>query len=191
MIYKPSFLVEGHKYQADDGADLESVTTIIKNGLGLYVHKRVSPKAEFGTDVHKTIQYYNEKDLSESTLVEPLLSYLGQYKLACEFHKIEHLQSETMRYSPDFMFAGCVDMICKVDGKMSLIDFKTGKIEAWHGLQLGAYAKLMESEIEIEKCYCLYLTGENYLLKEYDHKQGWQYFLAIMAASKVRKALGY
>ena len=191
MIYKPSFEPVGHKYQADDGTELDSVTGIIKGGLGLYQHKRISAKAEFGTDVHQTLQYYNEHDLNESTLAEPLKPYLEQYKDACKEHKIEHLQSETMRYEPDLLFAGTIDMICKVDGKMSLIDFKTGKIEPWHGLQLGAYSKLMEREITIEKAYCLYLQADGFQLTEYDHKQGWQYFLAIMAAAKVRKALGY
>lgn len=191
QILAPNFNPIGHIYEDNSGNVLDSVTGIIKHGLGLYVHKRISPKAEFGTNCHKALQYYNEKDLDESTLDPAIAPYLAQFKLACIEKNIEPLQSETMRYCDTFMFAGTIDLIAKVDGKMALIDYKTGKVEGWHRWQLAAYGKLLESEIGAVDQYALYLQPDGYNLLKYEVADGFNEFLSLLVVSKLKKANGY
>jgi len=42
-------------------------------------------------------------------------------------HDIQLVQSETPRWSPYFGYVGTNDLIARIDGKLSVLDFKTGK----------------------------------------------------------------
>lgn len=191
QIYEPAFLYEGHSYHTPDGTELLSVTQVCKAGLGLYIHKRSGPAAQKGTLVHQTLELYDKNDLVMETLDPILVKYLEQYKLALEENKITVIQNETRRYHPELLFAGTIDKIVKINGEYALIDIKTGKHEAWHMIQLGAYGKLLESEVDIKKYYCLYLTEDSHELVEVDGKEGFSYFLALYASTKIRIKLGY
>ena len=187
----PYFLTEGHQYTTPDGTPLESVTSILKSGLGLYQYKKVSNAALFGTNCHKAFQYYDEKDLVESTLDPAVEIRLEQYKLALTNEEIEIQQNEVMRYHPIYLYAGCIDKVCKVKGVQSLIDIKTGKVEAWHGLQLAAYGELVKEEVRAEKHYCLYVQDDTYQLIDVTNEKYFKYFLSLMTSSHIKKELGY
>lgn len=191
QIHEPYFSVENHEYHAPDGQELVSVTGVCKSGIGLYQYKRVSNKALFGTNCHKAFQYFDEHDLNEATLEEAIKPRLEQYKLALSNEKIVIQQNEVMRYHPVFLYAGCIDKICLVNGVQSLIDIKTGKVEAWHGLQLAAYGELVREEIGITKHYCLYVQDDTYQLIDVTNEKYFKYFLALMASAQIKKELGY
>lgn len=191
MANEPYFSVEKHEYHAPDGTELVSVTGVCKSGLGIYQYKRVSNKAAFGTNCHKAFQYYDERDLDEATLEEAIKPRLGQYKLALANENIVVQQNEVMRYHPTFLYAGCIDKICLVDGVQALIDIKTGKVENWHGLQLAAYGELVKEEIGPTQHFCLYVQDDTYQLVDVTDPKYFRYFLALMASSQIKKELGY
>jgi hypothetical protein len=67
-------------------------------------------------------------------------------------HKIDVVQAEGVRWSPTYGFLGTGDLVAKVDGKMSMLDWKSGKRlypTVW--LQLAAYQKAWEEEYPEQK----------------------------------------
>jgi len=190
-IYEPFFNYNGHEYHADDGTELLSVTGICKSGLGIYQYKRISAKAEFGTNVHKACQYYDEKDLDESTLDPAVGLRLEQYKLACKEKGIIRLQNEVRRYHPVYLFAGTIDLICKINGVMSILDFKTGKQENWHKWQTAGYAELLKSELGELDRYCLYISDSGYDLVKHDEPNNFREFLALKVVAEIKKNNNY
>lgn len=84
--------------------------------------------------------------------------------------KPKDIQAEQTVASLEFKFAGTLDLACRIDGKLTIIDFKTGAaIYFSHFLQLAAYKKAYE-EMYGEKVEGLYIlrTGSR-------HKCGYEW----------------
>lgn len=191
-IHEPSFVYENHQYHSPDGTELLSVTDVVKTGLGIYQYKRANAAAEKGTQIHKALQYFDEDDLNEDNLDPIIKPYLEQYKLAKQEKGIVRIQNEIRRYSPKYLFAGCIDLICKIDGKYSIMDFKTGKKESvsWKW-QLAAYEELMKEEIGPMDRYALHLSDTNYNLIKYEEENNFREFLSLMVVTEIKKRNGY
>ena len=157
-IYKPYFLPVPHLYHTADGRVLDSVTTIIKEELGLYQWGD-STAAERGTAAHKTCHYYDEDDLDESQIPENIQPYLELYKLALKAYDIQILKNEVRRFHGTYYYAGTVDKIAKVGGVLGIIDLKTGQEQIDHKFQLAAYKDMLKHEYPGVglKRWCLYL----------------------------------
>lgn len=66
-------------------------------------------------------------------------------------HKIKVVQSETPLFSKSMLLAGTPDLICYIDGKLSIVDWKTGKgLYYDHLIQLGFYALMFEEEFGLK-----------------------------------------
>jgi hypothetical protein len=62
-------------------------------------------------------------------------------------HDIEVIQAEAPRWSPTFGYIGTGDLIAKIDGKLSVLDWKTSKrLYPTVRLQLSAYKQAYEEE---------------------------------------------
>lgn len=117
------FIEEGHIYKVD-GVVTPSVSEIIRTVLfpDMYkgVPKRIlNNKASFGTNVHNAIENNDPSDLNK---VE-MLSYI-EYERLIKKHNIEIIEQEQIVNYED-LYCGTFDAIAKVDGVLSLIDFKT------------------------------------------------------------------
>ena len=103
-------------------------------------------------------------DFHKTYLPEPIATEIGLYTE--EVDEDKELQ---------FPWAGTADIICKMpDGKIYLIDIKTGKeYQKDHELQLTSYKLLWdhihgEEHCKIDRVACLYLNSKGkYKLKEY------------------------
>lgn len=142
--------------------EVPSVTTILKvlnkpaiplwaNALGWkrQSYKKVlDEKAEHGTFIHELYSEYMFKegkkfDISQPGTVELIKDYLEVFKIFLEEHKIEPIWGEKS-FSTEF-YGGTVDLLCKMDGKLTILDFKTSKtFYSSHFIQLGAYIQLLE-----------------------------------------------
>lgn len=151
-------------YKKADGTRVPSVTTYLgvlakpalihwawELGVQDLDYRKVRDQAgDIGTLVHYMI-------LSQLTNVEPdLESYTVDELLAVESpmskfhewyseHTVEPILVETSLVSEEFSFGGTPDFYGKVNGKLTLLDFKTGKSiyqEAFY--QVAAYTKLLE-----------------------------------------------
>ena len=127
----------------------------------------------FGTKMH---------DAYEQLLHGSALSLKNEYKLPkekkhmasfwqwFEDYKPTDLQPEQVIASVKYRYAGTLDLACKINGRLSIIDFKTGSgIYYSHHLQLLAYKKAYEEmyHVRVKDIYIL-RTGTK-------HKAGYEF----------------
>lgn len=117
-----------------DGHSVKGATTIIghttSKQLAFWRGKLGNAKADevsndgklFGDKVHKIIEaYINGQTL---TLEKPFDVILENFKLITEGW--EFIETEKELLNKEHMYGGTADLICKIDGKLTLCDLKTG-----------------------------------------------------------------
>lgn len=151
-------------YINDKKIEVPSVTTIIKilnkpfiplwaNSLGW---KRKSYKAVLeessvkGTFVHELIHEYVFKegkkfDISDTDKLNFLYENINAYKEFEKEHIIKPIWGERSISTDNY--GGTIDFYCNLDGKDTILDFKTSKrFYSSHFIQLGAYVQLLEKQ---------------------------------------------
>lgn len=148
-----------HKTYELDGKTYPSVTEILAiiakpglmtwaNSLGLAGkdNKTESQRiAGIGTAVHAQIEsYFREgKPFYEGAPKEARYP-LKLFAMWLQKHEIEPVLIEESLISPALGFAGTIDLLAKVDGRLTLIDFKTStRIYGDYYAQLSAYKQLL------------------------------------------------
>lgn len=152
------------KYKTKDGDSIPGVTTILgvlnkpalvpwanKLGLqGIEVGKYVDNLADAGTLAHNIVECHlkNEKpdysDYSKNQIDLAENAALKYFAWEKE-NKVEMILSEAMLVSEVFMFGGTIDCYANLNGKKTLIDFKTCKaLYGEHFTQTAAYKVLLE-----------------------------------------------
>ena len=114
------------------------------NGI-LNAHKQISHRAQsIGLEVHKWIELYIKVKMIDG---ETVTEYPHEVKIPMQnFHdwvesrEIEWLACEKKVYSRSWEYAGTIDALAKINGKLCVIDFKTSaKIYKEYYLQVSAY----------------------------------------------------
>lgn len=151
------------RYYLEDGTLVPGATTItgllnkpalIKwaNNLGLQgidSTKYVDKAASIGTLIHSMVEAHitnKELDASEYSDFEIQMAKIGFQKYLDweSMHKITPIFNEKKFVSEKYFYGGTLDFYCKIDGKATLVDFKSGKgIFNEHFLQTSAYANLL------------------------------------------------
>ena len=134
------------RYKTSDGTVVPGATTITgllnkpflvtwANRLGLEgidSSKYTDEAAKIGTLAHALIQSHltaEELDMSDFSPVQvdqaenAILSFFEWKKK----HELEPLQCEAPFVSDEMKYGGTIDCYCLLDGKATLLDFKTGK----------------------------------------------------------------
>jgi genome maintenance exonuclease 1 len=124
-----------------------------------------------GTSFHLVNEYYINNDDYESLddYQNPLIQLMFKANKSDLDNRIGTIyQQETRMYSDRLCLAGTVDLICDVDGELSIVDFKTStqaKPEEWledYFVQLSAYwAMFSEKTGVVPKKLVVWLVGEN------------------------------
>ena len=164
--------------------EVPSVTTIIKllnkpfiakwaNSLGWKrqsYDKVLDESANKGTFVHETLHEYLFKegkkfDLSNPEVMNFLYENLNAFKEFEKYYDIKPIWGEKS-FSLD-KFGGTVDLYCELDGKMTILDFKTSKkFYSSHFIQLGAYIQLLEAnDYKVEQVAILRIREGDYDIK--------------------------
>jgi hypothetical protein len=102
-----------------------------------------------GTQVHNAIEHFlNGNELSWIDEDGNALYGLEIWKMILKFadfwntHKPELIATEYHLFSDEHKFAGTADIICKMEGRIYLLDIKTSNsIHSSYNLQLAAYAQ--------------------------------------------------
>ena len=154
------------RYYTSDGELVVGVTTVcgllakpqlIKwaNNLGLQgidSTKYVDASANVGTLIHYLVECHikgENPDLSEYSQADQELGYVGFNKFLEweKSHKVEYLASELGIVSDKYKLGGTIDCIAKVDGVLTLIDFKSGSgIYKEYYVQTSAYKQLAKEK---------------------------------------------
>lgn len=99
-------------------------------------------KSRLGQEVHRVIQYYCEDDLDMGSVADEALPYL---------HSWIKVQNHT-QFIPtqiEYQTTGCLEGLAygmRIDlagvfmGEESILDWKIGKAQWWHGVQLAGYS---------------------------------------------------
>lgn len=187
-------------YTADNINYYPSVTTILEvypkgagftqflKDLGNNSEQVVQRAAEQGTKIHdcldrmikgETIEWQDQYTLEEWKM-------LMRFTEFWETTKPEVFGNELSLVDETLGFGGTIDLICGINGKVWLIDFKTTNgLYTTHELQISAYAKLYEAQTKrkIDNTAILWLKsstrgtdrtgkkiqGEGWQLKEYEN----------------------
>ena len=150
-------------YKTADGKRVPGATTITgllnkphlvrwANNLGLEgidSSKYTDEAAAVGTLAHALIQAHLQGDKVDTDLFSPIQVDLAEnavlsfYEWASR-HKIEPIICEVPMVSEKRRYGGTVDCYCMLDGKPTLLDFKTGKaIYDEYFVQTSAYRELL------------------------------------------------
>jgi len=169
---------QAHKYFVGDH-ELISVTTLLKEmGLTWFPdNEAVRLKMELGTYVHHIIECYNKSKLGllkfnpvnlhkneairKERGLHEALPYFEAYKNWFTDVEPEIIEVEQRSYHPQWFYAGTVDLKCKIDGQLAVVDSKTGVQVPAVNLQLGAYGELERHWNSImPKGFSLYLRPD-------------------------------
>ena len=183
-----TFDAESHKYTLN-GKVLPSVTQIIKDVTkGEQEWDGNCSARDFGTAVHKTLEYYDKGILGEyDPRMEPYIKVWDNFKFE---KKVTIIENELIGYS-DFGFAGTIDRIVDIDGYTYILDIKTGKQYKDHPLQLAAYNMLYrEHQSNKNNSYlraCVYLSEDGYKFVEYKDKNDEEVFCSMFLVWQWKK----
>ena len=151
------------KYCLKDGTAVPGVTTILNilakpalvkwaNNLGLQgidSSKYTDDKANIGTLAHLMIADYlrgektDTSEYSKSQIDQAENSVLSFFEWEKQ-HDLKAILVEEPMVSEHFRFGGTIDCLAELDGKLTLIDFKTSKdIYEEMLIQLAAYTQLL------------------------------------------------
>ena len=208
-----------YRYKTADGKQVPGVTTVISRfkdsgglihwawNLGMegkdYRDVRDSA-ADAGTLAHKMVQLHviggNYEDALrgyENDVIEPALAAFGAYRTWEAQSKLQILHTEVPMVSERHRFGGRLDAIGFVEGKRSLVDWKTANSTyPDHLIQMAAYKELWEEnhpDEPIEGGYqlCRFARNQGDFSHHYfaDLSEGWELFLLYRQAYELDKSL--
>lgn len=167
-----------HKYYVDE-IEVPSVTEIAEpisfNRLN-DLPKHILNKARIrGSRVHELAEEYLLVGEIEWEEIEPeFANYLEQFIMWAITYRPKVLYTEYRMFSNDF--AGTCDLICKIDCKTILVDYKTTSTIDKKSLsvQLEGYKRLCALyNIDIDECYYLHLKKDGYVFKPIKTNPRW------------------
>jgi len=146
-----------HSYKVE-GIKVPSVTRVVDGCFPKHLvdwalsigeeeyHRIIDEALEIGNHTHEWIEEYiytgrcifNEEGLGNNNSIEAFLAWEEKYKP-------EWLSSEQKVYCDKYKYAGTVDAVAKINGRVCVIDFKTSKkIYKPYHLQVTAYAQAIK-----------------------------------------------
>lgn len=141
-IDRLSFTEDGHSYSLD-GEPIWSITTILNALDPIPEAIRCSEKfilaCEFGTEVH---EHTEADDLGKPREPERMG---GAYECADKWRQwvsdndVEILEVELPVFSEKYWYSGRIDRLVKLNGKVYVIDIKSGKYSTRHSYQVTGY----------------------------------------------------
>jgi len=102
--------------------------------------------ADIGKEIHAWIELHIKGETPEIPVEENIKRGVISFLDWESQHKVEYLESEKIVYSKQYNYIGTLDITAKIDGKIYLLDLKTGNaIWQEHHAQVAAY---MMADIE-------------------------------------------
>lgn len=139
----------------------ELVKSKLLTGIKGLFRKRSGEAADIGTMVHKYLEEYINAGIAGNPLPpmphnEHIRKAIEAFLVWCKENKVKFVSAERKIYSKKHKYAGTLDALGHVNGKLSIIDFKTSKgIYDDMFVQTSAYAKAVSEEdgVDIKDCY--------------------------------------
>lgn len=191
---------ETHTYTLD-GIRLKSVTQILKEA-GLTDYSAIPADvlqraADFGTAVHDMTYLYDRNDLDMESLDPALVPYLDAWQSFLQVTGWETKASEQLVYSKRYLYAGRFDRKGPYNGKLTILDIKTGiKNKATvktTGIQLAGY-EIAHNELckdgKTKQRVAVWLGGDGaFKMETYADKSDQARFIAALTIANVKEEL--
>lgn len=180
-----------HVYRLN-GAAVPSVTQALQlidsfAGVPLDVLERAR---EFGQHVHRTVELDARGELDEESLDPALAEYLAGWRLFLRERKARVLASELRVCSRKLRYAGTLDALVEIAGRLTLVDVKSGAVPILTvGPQTAAYLyALRECWPSLSRSTlppslpraCVQLTPNSYQLVPLRDPRDWNVFLSAL-----------
>lgn len=155
---------ESHTYRLN-GIVIPSVTTVMEP-LSAEKYKGISSAtlnnaANKGTEVHNAIENWIKFGFEDISPEHK--GYFDGFKEWWSRRKPTVIGSELRIYHKLLRYGGTLDLLCYIDGKLTLVDFKSTAVlsDMLCGVQLEAYAQALASHgIKVEKKRILHLKND-------------------------------
>lgn len=177
--------------------DQESLISAIEEGSKAHT-KFKEQAADMGTLVHNWAEQYilyelkliKDKPVIDKKADEKVKNGILAFLQWINEHKIKFIASEQLLYSKKYKYCGLADCIAKVDGKLTLVDFKTSSgiyPEFW--LQVAAYRGADEEErgTKYENNIIIQFnkeTGDFHVEERNEQKSDYEAFLGLLKTKK-------
>lgn len=171
-------LTEDHKYVVD-AIKYPSVTQILQKTGFIDTRWFDEWSRDRGSLVHLIIKWHINNELDESTVDPELQGYLDAWKKFERDTGFESQFVEKPMHSPEYGFCGTPDNIGMLNNKRSGLDYKSGIIAPWTGLQLAGYEILHGARMNR---YGLQLKQDGkYSIKPFTDRNDKRVFLSALA----------
>jgi hypothetical protein len=148
-----------------------------------------------GVAIHKTIELYLLCDLDENTLPDWLRPRLDAFKRFERESGFGATSPEQRVFHPAHQYAGTLDAVGMMNGERCIIDIKRSLFAGpVIGLQTAAYQEAANAQhsrkgaSRIKRRYALLLNANGkYKLQEYDDKNDFAVFLAMLTTKRWRE----
>lgn len=164
-----------------------------------FSHQRKKEKAgDIGTKVHKWIEDFINAKINKTTPpeIQPEFYHITRNFVQWSIdNKVKFIASEKRLYSKTYWYAGTMDFVCEIDGKIWIGDIKTGSgIAPEAFFQMAAYQNAlqeMEEYPEIEGNVVLNCKkdGNFEVQRSYGFKQNFESFLACLKIYRTMEEL--
>lgn len=180
-----SFDESTHTYRVDQ-IILPSVTTLMKP-LSDDLYRTISPEileraAQRGTAIHNAIENYIAFGVRD--IPSQYVGYFEAFTQWWDKRKPQPLALERAVYHKILMYAGTADLICMIDGRLTLVDYKSSAQinEKLCAVQLEGYDRAFESHgINIEQRLILHLSNQGYQEATFQRSaKCWSVFSALL-----------
>lgn len=157
------------------GLRLPTVTEILGGGKPEFIsQEKWDRAADFGTAVHSATAYFDRGVLDEKSVDPGIRGYVDAWIKCREILGIEKfIEIERSVYSLPYWYAGTVDRIFELHGKVIVCDLKTGRKYDRTGVQCAGYA-MAYGELEglyADEYWGVYLTGGAFDIVKYGTKE--------------------
>lgn len=181
---------ETHKYYVNN-EEKPSVTEIASpisfERLNALQQILVERARERGSRCHELFEEYlitGELDIDE--IETEYIPYVQQFILWAKTYRPKVIYTEKKLFGNDF--CGTCDLICVIDGKCILVDYKVTSVADKKSLsvQLEGYYRLCKSYgIDIDECYYLHIKKDSYVFKPIKRNEEW--FDILLRHNKLMK----
>jgi hypothetical protein len=203
---RPVFDEQSHTYRhPKTGSILPGVTSVLGefvyiDALDLYVAldghtipgEIMRNAADLGTAVHKALQYALTVGPDGFVYPDEIAPMVQQIDAWRQDYQPEILAVEMPLYSERYLFAGTLDLICRIGGGLCLVDAKTGQ-GLLTGPQTAAYESLYREDTGYKGTMARYKLrlpkdgGKYQFILQPDATNDWNYFKARMFCSNYLK----
>lgn len=143
----------------------------------------------FGTEVHKRCEDNDLDRLDESSLTDLVAMHVMQWNQFLSDMKVTIKEVEKVVFHPAFKYAGTLDRIAEIKGKLYILDIKTGPKMRSHAIQTAAYDGALNHADKRKslKRACVLLTEKGYKFEEHKGPEDFSIFLSALAVRNYKE----